>query len=75
MLLTFPLLKDWGKLMIGHNDMLIYLVDAVYVVQHTSKDGAFAYLQQWLGEITSKFSKSRCIAGSNDNILHPLFNL
>src|SRR5574344_1735526 len=68
--LCFPLFKDVGKLMVGDDDVFVYLRYGVDVVEHPSEDGTVANLKKWLGEVSCQFSKTRGIACRYNNVLH-----
>jgi hypothetical protein len=68
-----PVLKDVGKFVIGDDDVFVNVWDAVDVVEHASKDGALANLQQGLGEILGELAQTSGIAGSYYDCFHCFF--
>ena len=54
--ILLPVFEDASKLMVGDNDMLIYLWNSVDIVQHPSQDGILSNLQQWFWEVLSQLS-------------------
>ena len=58
------------KLMIGDDDMLIDLGDGVDIIEHSSEDGAFSYLEEWFGEVLGEFTKTCGITCRYYYILH-----
>ena len=69
-LFLLPVFEDGGELMIGDDDMLIDLRDAVYVVEHPSEDGALSYFQQWFREVLCQFPQPRGVSCCYHNTFH-----
>ena len=63
-----PFLEDGGKLVVGDDDVLIDLGDAVDIIEHTAQYGTLAYLQQGLGEVLGEFAQAGGVAGGNNYI-------
>jgi hypothetical protein len=51
-----PLLEYSCEFVVRDDDVLIDLWNLVNVIQHPAKDGIFAYLQQWFGEVFRQLS-------------------
>ena len=69
-LLRGPFAEDGGELVVGDEDVLIDLGDAVDVIEHAAQDGALADLQQGLGEVLGEFAQTGGVTGGYDDILH-----
>lgn len=65
-----PFLEDVGELMVGDDDVLIYLWYLVDIIKHTTEDGALPYLEEWLWEVLCQFAKASGIASGNNYIFH-----
>lgn len=69
-LLRSPFAEDGGELVVGDEDVLIDLGDAVDVIEHAAQNGALADLQQGLGEVLGEFAQTGGVTGGYDDILH-----
>ena len=65
-----PITKYLGKLMIGHQNVFIDVVDAVEVVEHTVEDGTLPDRQQRLRKVLGERIKARGISCCNDYVFH-----
>jgi hypothetical protein len=56
--------------MIRNNDMFINLRNPVDIIQHSTQDGIFTYLQQWLWEVLRQLSQPSGVPRRYYNTFH-----
>ena len=56
MLISCPLLKDGGKLMVRNNYVFIYFWYPVNVIEHTTKNSILSNLQKWFRKVLCQLS-------------------
>ena len=71
MLISCPFLKNRGEFMVGDDDILINLINAINIIKHPAQDGALPYFQQWFGKISGQFAQAGGISCRYYNCLHP----
>ena len=65
-----PVVEDVSKLVVGDDDMLIDVCYTVDVVNHASKNGVVANLEQWFWKVFCQLTQSCGVAGGNNDIFH-----
>ena len=65
-----PIGEDVGELVVGDDDVLVDLGDAVDIREHPTENRGVTDLQQGLGEVLRQLAQARGVSGCNDYILH-----
>ena len=56
--------------MVGNDDMFIDIRNGIDIIEHTTKNGVAAYLEQWFGEVLGELAQTGGVAGGNNNGFH-----